>query len=277
MLPDICKNINLATTNRPRNPNTKLSITSNSSFKTSGSIPSDPGEETVALTLSDMKPEDMVKLNGSTLEGSIEGGVSAADNAGKDDNLFKSKLVQSTGIPHLDVLKSSNSKEELKPHVSPSLGADVYPSKPHDGLSENTSTHTERNWMTNSDAEQLKRFLQAENTYEGKILCPKCLKRKCQDCSLLNNKYSQEEKDVFQRMWNNIVLIKDNNGSYKVKVNYLYKSDPNIIFSPENTNYNQALMMTKKVIQQLKKKGQLEMFQKEIEKKNQHWDVGGNE
>merc|ERR1711915_369422 len=101
----------------------------------------------------------------------------------------------------------------------------------------------------------------------GKILCPKCLKRKCQDCSLLNYKYSQEEKDVFQRMWNNIVLIKDSNGNYKVKVNYLYKSDPNIIFSPENTNYNQALMMTKKVIQQLKKKGQLEMFQKEIEKK----------
>ena len=121
--------------------------------------------------------------------------------------------------------------------------------------------------MTNSDAEQLKRFLQAENTYEGKILCSKCRKRQCQDCSLLNKKYSEEEKDVFQRMWNNIVLIKDSNGAFRVKVNYLYKSNPHVIFSPENTNYNQALMMTKRVIMQLKKKGQLEIFQKEIEKK----------
>ena len=68
-------------------------------------------------------------------------------------------------------------------------------------------------------------------------------------------------------MWNNIVLIEDNKGGYRVKVNYLYKSDPHVIFSPENTNYNQALMMTKRVIHQLKKKGQLEMFQKEIDKK----------
>jgi len=116
----------------------------------------------------------------------------------KEDKLFKSRLVQSTGIPHLAVLKSSDSNSELKQDVSPSFGgADVYPSKPHNGLSENLPTYTEKNLMTNSDAEQLKRFLQAENTYEGKILCPKCLKRKYQDCSLLNKRYSQEKKDVF--------------------------------------------------------------------------------
>ena len=51
--------------------------------------------------------------------------------------------------------------------------SNVYPLKPHIGLSENIPTYTEKNMMTNSDAEQLKRFLQAENTYEGKILCPK--------------------------------------------------------------------------------------------------------
>ena len=108
--------------------------------------------------------------------------------------------------------------------------------------------------MTNSDAEQLKRFLQAENAYEGKILCPKCLKRQYPDCSLLKKKYSQEEKDMFQRMWNNIVLIKYNKGGYRVKVNYLHKSVPHVVFSPKNTNLNQALMMTKRVIHQLKKK-----------------------
>ena len=35
----------------------------------------------------------------------------------------------------------------------------------------------------------------------------------------------------------------------------------------DDTNFNQALMMTKRVIHQLKKKGQLEMFPKEIYKK----------
>ena len=48
----------------------------------------------------------------------------------------------------------------------------------------------------------------------------------------MNKRYSEEEKDVFQRMWNNIALIKDEKGAFRVKVNYLYKSDPNVIFSP---------------------------------------------
>ena len=153
------------------------------------------------------------------------------------------------GIPQLAVLKSSNSNGELNLNTLPSIGgANVYPLKLHIGLSENIPTYTEKNIMNNSDAEQFKRILQVKNTYEGKILCPKCMKR--QDCSLLNKKYSQEEKVVFQRMWNSIVLIKDSKGAFRVKVNYLYKSNPDVIFSPENTNYNQALMMTKRVIHQ---------------------------
>ena len=220
------------------------------------------------MAVPDVKPEGMVKLNGSTLSGTMEGDGSEGDDAGDEENLFKSRLVQRTGIPQLAVLKSSDSNSELKLDISHSfLRADVYPSEPHNGLSENLPTYTEKNLMTNFDAEQLKRFLQAENTYEGKIFCQQCLKRQRPDCRLLNKKYSQEEKDVFQCMWNNVVLIKDNKGRYRVKVNYLNKKDPHVVFSPESANFNQALMMTKRVILQLKKKRQLEMFQKEIDKK----------
>ena len=69
----------------------------------------------------------------------------------------------------MDVLESLDSNGELNINTSPDFGgATVYPLKPHDGLSENKLTHTEKSMMTNSDAEQLKLFLQAENTYEGK-------------------------------------------------------------------------------------------------------------
>ena len=53
----------------------------------------------------------------------------------KEDKLFKSRLVQSTGTPHLAVVKSSDSNGELKLDVSPSFGgADVYFSKPEKNL-----------------------------------------------------------------------------------------------------------------------------------------------
>ena len=39
------------------------------------------------------------------------------------------------------------------------------------------------------------------------------------------------------------------------------------MFAPQNTNYSQALAMSRQVIQQLKRKNQLEVFQEEINKK----------
>ena len=55
-------------------------------------------------------------------------------------------------------------------------------------------------------------------------------------------------------MSNNVVLIKDDKGGYRVKVSYLYNNDPHVVFSPESSKLNQALMMTKRVIHQLKKR-----------------------
>ena len=42
-----------------------------------------------------------MKLNGPTLSGIMEGDEFEGDDVGEDENLFKSKLVQRTGIPHV--------------------------------------------------------------------------------------------------------------------------------------------------------------------------------
>ena len=75
-------------------------------------------------------------------------------------------------------------------------------------------------------------------------------------------------------MWDSVVLINDGNGSYRVKVSYLYNNDPHVIFALENSNFHQALKTTQRVIHQLKKKGQLPVFQEEIDKKNYDRDIG---
>ena len=98
--------------------------------------------------------------------------------------------------------------------------------------------------MTNN--ELIRIFLQAENTYEGKIV-----------------KSAQEGNNlivVFKRMWDSVVLISDDKSGFRVKVSYLYDNDPNIVFAPENSNFDQALKMSQRVIHQLKKKGQLKVF-----------------
>ena len=46
-------------------------------------------------------------------------------------------------------------------------------------------------------------------------------------------------------MWDSVVLIKNNKGGYRVKVSYLYNNDPHVVFAPENSNFNQALIMSK--------------------------------
>ena len=45
-------------------------------------------------------------------------------------------------------------------------------------------THTEESFLTNIECEQLRRFLQQEDSYEGKLFCSACLKRECPDCDL---------------------------------------------------------------------------------------------
>ena len=89
-----------------------------------------------------MKPADPVKLNDSALSDILEEDEFEGDDVGEDDNLFKCKLVQSTGSPQLDALENLDSNGELNINTSPDFGgATVYPLKPHDGLSKNIPTH----------------------------------------------------------------------------------------------------------------------------------------
>ena len=67
-------------------------------------------------------------------------------------------------------------------------------------------------------------------------------------------------------MWESVVLVGDGNGSFRVKVSYLYNNNSHVIFVPENSKFQKALTMSHIVIHQLKKKGQLEVFQDEINK-----------
>ena len=77
----------------------------------------------------------------------------------------------------------------------------------------------------------------------------------------------QEECDVYRKMWDNVSLVDDGNGAYRVKVIYLYQHNPHVVFAPQNSDYKQAMALNQTVIRQLKRKNQLEVFQKEINKK----------
>ena len=46
-----------------------------------------------------------------------------------------------------------------------------------------------------------------------------------------------------------------------------HQNDPEITFHPNNSNFQQAVMMTNNVIKQLKKNNQLELFNAEIQNK----------
>ena len=67
-------------------------------------------------------------------------------------------------------------------------------------------------------------------------------------------------------MWDNVSLVDDGNGAYRVKLAHLYQHNPHAVFAPQNSNYKQAVAMSQTVIRQLKRKIQLEVFQEEINK-----------
>ena len=58
--------------------------------------------------------------------------------------------------------------------------ANVAASEVHDKLaSTGFPTYTVKSYLTNIECEQQRRFLQQEDSYEGKQLCSTCLKREC--------------------------------------------------------------------------------------------------
>ena len=190
---------------------------------------------------------------------------------------FKSKWVNNISMSHPETLEVSDLNNDLVNSILPSFytGANVHTSVEYDELaSTEFPTLSEKRFLTNIECEQLRRFLQAENSYEGKLFWSKCLKRECPDCNLLSKKYRQEKQDVYRKLWDSVVLVINGDGSYRVKVSYIYNHNPHVIFAPQNANFQQDLAMSQRDIQQLKRKGQLDVFQKEFDKKYSAWYLG---
>ena len=122
--------------------------------------------------------------------------------------------------------------------------------------------------LTSQECGDLKKWIEAENTYQGRISCQKCIQRNCRDCTELNTKYSEVEKQEFLNTWNNTFIIDDPLGQgKKVMSRYTFQNDPHQTFKPENSNMKEALARTKRTINTLKKKNKLKEFQDKIQEK----------
>ena len=120
--------------------------------------------------------------------------------------------------------------------------------------------------LTNLECENLKRFLIQEAAEKQKVFCKDCSKRQCVSCDNLRSKYSEEDQETYKKMWDNVNLVQEK-GKTCVKATYLYRNPPEESFSPENSNMKAATSRTDMIINRLIKKGQLDQFQEEINKK----------
>ena len=63
--------------------------------------------------------------------------------------------------------------------------------------------------LTNVQCEDLKKFLVQEAGEKPRVFCKTCLKRKCEDCENLQNRYSEEDRKIYKecepspREWKN--------------------------------------------------------------------------
>ena len=120
--------------------------------------------------------------------------------------------------------------------------------------------------LTNLECEDLKCFLIQEAAKKTKVFCKDCSKRQCVSCDNLRSKYLEEDQETYKKMWNNVKLVQED-GKTCVRATYLYRNPPEETFSPENSNMKTATNRTDMIINRLIKKGQLDQFQDEINKK----------
>ena len=122
--------------------------------------------------------------------------------------------------------------------------------------------------MTGTECDELKKFMEAESTFQGRDFCEKCTKRSCKECDLLKKKFSLQEKQAFKEIWDKVTLVKEN-GKLRVRSEYTYQNDPQETFKPKKSNLKEAVGHTKRLINKLRKKNMLKRFQEEIDKKIQ--------
>ena len=122
--------------------------------------------------------------------------------------------------------------------------------------------------LTNTGCEDLKRFLDQEATAGLKVFCERCEQRECNECDALKQRYSEEDRAIYKEAWEKTKLVQKD-GKTRVEVEYIYRNDPNETFAPKNSNFKAAIGRINSLIDSLLRKGQLEEFEKEIEKKIQ--------
>ena len=63
--------------------------------------------------------------------------------------------------------------------------------------------------LTNLECEDLKCFLIQEAAKKTKVFCKDCSKRQCVSCDNLRSKYSEEDQEIYKKMWDNVKLVQE--------------------------------------------------------------------
>ena len=71
-------------------------------------------------------------------------------------------------------------------------------------LEEEYDDQLHRELLTRGDTETMKKWLEQEAMFAPKLLCDTCKAKKCENCNLLNNSSSIEEKELYEKLWSNL-------------------------------------------------------------------------
>ena len=105
-----------------------------------------------------------------------------------------------------------------------------------------------------------------EAAEKPKVFYKSCSKRTCQDCENLQDRYSEEDREIYKQVWHNVKLVQEI-GKTCVRAKYIYRNPPEETSAPDNSNIKTAISTTNMIIDRLMKKGQMEQFQEDIQKK----------
>ena len=89
-------------------------------------------------------------------------------------------------------------------------------------LEEEYEDQQHRQLLTKCDTETMKRWLDQEHMFTPKLQCDSCKAKKCENCNLLNNSSSIEEKELYEKLWRNVEVV-ELNGKKRVKCKYEFK------------------------------------------------------
>ena len=77
-------------------------------------------------------------------------------------------------------------------------------------LEEEYEDQLHRQLLTKGDTETMKKWLDQEAMFMAKLQCDSCKAKKCENCNLLNNSSSIEEKELYEKLWSNVEVVELN-------------------------------------------------------------------